>query len=340
MRGRPQREFAPTRYPVYRPRFCDFPRLVHGFGAGVSRQSVSSMLNYNQTIEQALGSSGTRETRGIVATTLSVGTRLGLSEHGSYGGARPRKSSLSWIRGWRRCTPDVVWSSIGVATAFLASSPEDEASVPADLSYRAFIVHRISRAWWDVGMRVSLGLRKATFAMMSAGLLLVAGFGMVGPNASVVRASPGKFAAPPSDQREVATLHRRVRASGWSPVGACLRRCRVTQGSLLNRCDGTALGRQPHLPVQLAAERVGDSPKTGSSATLKGSNKPSLSFLMRKRARLEDRSHRVGMLGWVAKDTTSYSFPSRSSARSKRPPQMEPDARKRRRARRRTDCSG
>lgn len=128
--------------------FVISPALSTGLSTGVGRnQSVS--VNYDQTVEQALGSSGTRETRGIVGNySVSVGTRLGLGANGSYvRGTYPQDPNLKLDS--RVATMSAQYrlvKNIGV-TAFVAYYLQHDSSLPATSSYRVSLSMAYRTSW-------------------------------------------------------------------------------------------------------------------------------------------------------------------------------------------------
>ena len=125
-----------------------FSRISTGLSTGIGpTQSVA--LNFDQTVEQAIGSSGTRETRGVSANyALSVGSRLGLGVNGSYvRGTYPQdpnfrqEARVSTLSARYR-----LLKNLGV-TAFLAYYVQNDRSVPTTSSYRASLQMAYRTSW-------------------------------------------------------------------------------------------------------------------------------------------------------------------------------------------------
>jgi len=128
--------------------FVISPALSTGLTATLSdTQSVG--VNYDQTVEQAIGSSGTRETRLVSANySVSVGSRLGLGVNGSY------------VRGSYREAPNLrqdarlgafsaryrLLKNLGV-TGQVAYYLQDDVLLPSTSSYRASLSVAYRTSW-------------------------------------------------------------------------------------------------------------------------------------------------------------------------------------------------
>jgi hypothetical protein len=128
--------------------FVISPALATGLSASLGRtQSVA--LTYDQSVEQAIGPSGTRETKGVSAAySVSAGSRLNLGVNGNYvRSTYPQDPNrrLAARMGTASARYRLL-KNLGLS-AFVAYYLQDEGSVSPTSSYRASLAMAYRTSW-------------------------------------------------------------------------------------------------------------------------------------------------------------------------------------------------